>query len=320
MWRLARWARKRGEKAVATTPTLRNPRTGETFSEPEGKSELLKGTFFPTLPEADLQDIRGTAYNDQIELPLITEREVHQAILETPPMKSTGPDGIINKILHLASQQITPHLTRVFNQSLLLGYCPSHFRESLTVVLRKPGKDDYTIPKAYRPIALWNTIGKIIDAIIARRLSYLVETHQLLPQTHIGGRKARSTEHAIHVITEKIYEAWNKPSGQAASLLLLDVSGAFDNVSHERFLHNLRKRRVDEKTVKWIASFLTNRRTNIIVDRYKSKEYKTATGIPQGSPLSPILYLFYNADLIETCNRQPNTTATGYIDDVAILR
>jgi len=65
---------------------------------------------------------------------------------------------------------------------------------------------------------------------------------------------------------------------------------------------------------------LTNRRTNIIVDEYKSREYETMTGIPRGSPLSAMLSLFYNADLIETCNRKPNTIATGYIDDVAILR
>jgi hypothetical protein len=123
-------------------------------------------------------------------------------------------------------------------------------------------------------------MGKIMDAIIARRLSYLVETHQLLPQTHIGGRKARSTEHAIHIIIERIYEAWNRPSGQVASLLLLDVSRAFDNVSHERLLHNLRRRRIDEKTVTWIASFLTNRRTNIMVDGHRSEEYKITTRIP----------------------------------------
>jgi len=114
--------------------------------------------------------------------------------------------------------------------------------------------------------------------------------------------------------------AWNKPSGQVASLLLLDVSGAFDNVSHERLLRNLCRRRVDEKTVTWIASFLTNRRTNIMVDGHRSEEYKTTTGIAQGSPLSHILYLFYNADLIETCNGQPNTIGSGYIDDVTILR
>jgi hypothetical protein len=56
---------------------------------------------------------------------------------------------------------------RTFNQSLLLGYCPTHFRESTTVVLRKPGKDNYTTPKLYRPIALMNTTGMIMHAVIA---------------------------------------------------------------------------------------------------------------------------------------------------------
>jgi len=54
-----------------------------------------------------------------------------------------------------------------------------------------------------------------------------------------------------------------------------------------------------------------------MIDGHKSGEYETATGIPQGSPL-PILYLFYNADLIETCNREHNIIATRYIDGIAI--
>jgi hypothetical protein len=168
-------------------------------------------------------------------------------------MKAAGPDGIINRVLHIAATQIAPHLTKIFNQSLSLENCPVHFRLSTTIVLRKPGKDDYTTPKAYRPIALLNTIGKLMDMVIAKRISYATEVHQLLPRTNIGGRKGRSTDHALHVITEKIYEAWNSPKPQVASLLLLDVSGAFDNVSNTRLLHNLRKRRIDERTVRWIA-------------------------------------------------------------------
>ena len=104
-----------------------------------------------------------------------------------------------------------------------------------------------------------------------------------------------------------------------ASLLLLDVSGAFDNVSHQRLLHNLRSRRVDERLVRWIASFLSNRRTRIVVDGHESGEYCVETGIPQGSPLSPILYIFYNAGLIEECDTGDGTAVVGYIDDAAIL-
>ena len=55
----------------------------------------------------------------------------------------------------------------------------------MTIVLRKPGKDDYTIPKAYRPIALFNIIGKLMDSIIVKRISYMTEIYQLLPSTHI---------------------------------------------------------------------------------------------------------------------------------------
>jgi len=133
---------------------------------------------------------------------------------------------------------IVGHLEMIFNQSLRISHCPAHFRSSTTVVLRKPDKDDYTTPKAYRPIALLNTMGKIMDAVLARRLSYLVEAYNVLPNTHIGGRKLRSTEYALHLIIERIYKAWNTGRGRVASLLLLDVSGAFDNVSHERLLHD----------------------------------------------------------------------------------
>lgn len=73
--------------------------------------------------------------------------------------------------------------------------------------------------------------------------------------------------------------------GQVASLLLLDVFDVFDNVSHERLLYNLRKRRVHEQTVKWIASFLSSRHTRISIAGFQSGHYAINTGIPQGSPL-----------------------------------
>lgn len=71
----------------------------------------------------------------------------------------------------------------------------------------------------------------------------MTEIHQLLPNTHFGSRKLLSTEHAGDYLLERIQEAWNNK--KIASLLLLDVAGAFDNVAHERLLHNLWKRRID---------------------------------------------------------------------------
>ncbi|RDL35893.1 uncharacterized protein BP5553_06505 [Venustampulla echinocandica] len=215
---------------------------------------------------------------------------------------------------------IAPALQVLFNGCLATGCYPKGFKHSCTVALRKPGKGGYTQPKPYRPIALLNTIGKILDAVIARRISSAVEMYGLLPGEHMGGRKGRSTEHAIHVLLERIYTAWYASGVDIASHLLLEVSSAFDNVSHPRLIHNLRKRRVDLQTLMLIDSFLEDRTTTLHVGMDTSAPFRTSTGIPQGSPLSPILYLFYNADLLEIGSRpDQNMCSSGYIDDVAIL-
>lgn len=155
-----------------------------------------------------------------------------------------------------------------------------------------------------------------MEAIIATRLAYLADVHQLLPSRHTGGRKLASTEHAVHFLLQRIHQAWSE--GKVATLLLLDVSGAYDNVSRERLLHNLRKRQVDENIVRWIDSFLRDRSTTLKLQEYTASSAPIRTGIPQGSPVSPILYLFYNADLVEVCKTE-DTEAVGYIDDISIL-
>jgi ribonuclease HI len=241
------------------------------------------------------------------------------AISEAAADKAPGPDGIPNRILREVSHNLAPSLHKLFNAYLDQGYYPKHFKKSTTIALRKPGKDDYTDPKSYRPIALLNTIGKILDKIVARRISYAVETHQTLPPNHMGGRRGMGTEHAIHRLIQKVHEAWGKQRPEVTSLLLLDVSGAFDHVSHERLLHNLKKRRLDGRTVAMIASLLKGRSTMIQLPDFTAESTPVNTGIPQGSPLSPILYLYYNADLAEVTNREENSChSTAYIDDIGI--
>lgn len=315
LWKVVKWAKNRHDAAPTCTPTLTKP-DGELAQRPEEKAEALRQSFFPPPPEADLSDIEGYEYPPPIEGPDITIPEIERAIRRASPNKAPGADGITNGILHQTLDILLPSLCTLFNASLQQGYCPKHFKDTVTVVLRKPGKDDYTQPKAYRPIALLNTLGKALEAIFANRLAYLADVHQLLPSRHTGGRRLASTEHAIHFLLQRIHQAWSE--GNVASLLLLDVSGAYDNVSRERLLHNLRKRQVSERIIRWIASFLSGRSTTLKLQEYTAPSAPIQTGIPQGSPISPILYLFYNADLIEACKTQ-ETEAVGYIDHASII-
>ncbi|EKG09366.1 Reverse transcriptase, partial [Macrophomina phaseolina MS6] len=317
IWRVAKWAQNRETNQSSHMPALRRPDSNYA-EQPKEKLDTLREAFFPEPPQADLSDIEGFTYPQETPWPDVTVEEVRLAMQRAKPWKAPGPDGIPNSILQQLGPALVPTLTTVYNASLRLGHCPSQFRQSITLALRKNKKDDYTDPKSYRPIALTNTIGKLLESIIARRMSYLVERFDLLPQSHIGGRRGRSTEHAVRLLVETVHSAWNSAEPLVATLLQLDVSGAYDNVSHPRLLHNLRKRRIGDRALEWIRSFLSGRKTKLKLSDGAEACYGTPTGIPQGSPLSQMLYLFYNADLLETCAAQ-GVMVIGYIDDVNLL-
>ena len=124
------------------------------------------------------------------------------AIQLVPLDKAPGEDQIPNQILKAAQELLVLILTTVFNSSLNMQYCLKAFKKSITVALRKLGKSDYTKPKAYRPMALMNTLGKIMDTVLARRIQHITETSELLLYTHIGSRKNLLCKHAIHLLVE----------------------------------------------------------------------------------------------------------------------
>lgn len=96
-----------------------------------------------------------------------------------------------------------------------------------------------------------------------------------------------------------IYSAWGLKDTPVIPLLILDMAGAFDYVSHPRLIHTLRSKGIPEKLVKYIQSFLRDRSTIIKTPEMDSRPTQTQTGIPQGSPFSPILYILFNSGLSE---------------------
>ena len=92
-------------------------------------------------------------------------------------------------------------VAQLANACWALGHFPARFKEARTVVLRKPGKPSYSDLGAWRPIALLNTISKLIESLMAKRLSQAAEEHKLLPDTQMGARQGRSTETALELLT-----------------------------------------------------------------------------------------------------------------------
>ena len=281
----------------------------------EEKVTVLRRAFFPKLPSADLADIPLAEYPQEVPFEdQITIRQIREAVNRIAPDKSPGPDEISNRVLKNTLPVIEHHLQALMQASIRLGHFPKPFKHTTTVVLRKPSKPDYTKVKAYRPIALENTLGKIMESIMAENLSYITETHELLPPHHYGGRPGRSAEDAMMILSESIHQAWKEKKVYTA--VLMDVAGAFNNVHHERLVHNLRKRRIPHTISRWVKNFLQGRTTQLQFNGTKSESIPTPAGIPQGSPLSPLLYMYYNADLLDLAS-QHQVTGLGFIDDIA---
>ena len=184
------------------------------------------------------------------------------------PDKCPGADDIPNRFLQAMGEPLIKALQGLAAAVLKASYYPKSLRAARTIVLRKPSKPDYADPGAWRPIALLSTIGKVIETLATRKLSSLAEQAGLLPNSQMGNRKNRSTETALELLVEQIHTAW-KTKNQIASVLSLDIAGAFDTVNHIRLLDNLRKKGVPLWFVRLVRSFLTDRSTTLLVNNVK---------------------------------------------------
>ena len=104
------------------------------------------------------------------------------------------------------------------------------------------------------------------------------------------------------------------------SFLNLNVSEVFDNVSHLRLLHNMRKKRISSKLLKWVKDFLKNRNITLIIGKYTQAKRRISVNISQSFSFFSILYLFYNANLLKMCkNVKLRFNVTNFVNDINIL-
>jgi Reverse transcriptase (RNA-dependent DNA polymerase) len=180
--------------------------------------------------------------------------QVTNQLCKLKPYKALGPDGILNIVLTKNTTILADRLLPIYKAMYegQLFYKP--WKSFTMVVLHKPGKPRYDIAKAYRPIALLNTMWKVLMAIITKQLTYTAEKYQLLLANHFSRRPGHTTTDAMHLLAHTIKASWRKR--KVTSVLFLDIKGTFPNAVPSRLVHNMCKCGVPRKIISFIHSML----------------------------------------------------------------
>jgi len=167
---------------------------------------------------------------------------------------------------------------------------------------------------------LLNTLSKVLKFIIFEHLQNVVEVCNSILNIQMRVCKHKSIDTTLQLIIKKIYTVWNDTRRRVISLLSLNEKNAFNNVMHSRLLYNIKKRKVFKLLLKFVKNFLKDQRIMITIDNYMMMKCSMNIDILQDSSLSSILYLFYNANLLEACNNiKLKTNFINFVNDINIL-
>ncbi|XP_053980769.1 uncharacterized protein LOC128877466 [Hylaeus volcanicus] len=222
---------------------------------------------------------------------------------------------INNETFATDPKDITDTLAKKFQlNSSNTNYHPAFLenkRNAIVVPILKPNKNKHK-PESYRPLALTNTMCKLLEKIINRRLRWYLEYNNILTPNQYGFRQYRSTSDILINLETSICEAFIKNEHLIATCF--DIEKAYDMIWKPPFIRN----------------FLTNRTIQVRVNGTISNITKIENGVPQGSVLSVTLFLIginditnalktpvkahlFADDLVITCSGKNTTTSRELI-------
>ncbi len=222
----------------------------------------------------------------------------------------------MRRLIDDASEQIHT----LFEKCLQKKIQSTQFKSVIIIMMQKSDKKNYFNAKIYKLIVLLNMLSKILKFIIFEHLQNIIEACNLILNIQMRTCKHRSTNTTLQLIIEKIHIIWSDIRRRVISLLNLNEKNMFNNVTHSKLLHDMKKRKVLRLLLEFVKNFLRNQCIMITINDYTMMKCSMNINILQDSSLSLILYLFYNVNLLKACdNIRLKTSFTDFINDVNIL-
>jgi len=283
LWEAAAWRKGRSIKRIPPL-LMADSLISHEHSE---MSAALSGRFFVT----NRPDVAPFQPDDPTplpthDLPPITYSEVSDALNVTSNKSAPGSSRINYKLLKWAFKSSPDQFLEIFNATILLGH--HLWKEAVVIVIPKPNKPDYSLPKAYRPISLLECCSKLLEKVIAKCILSDSHNFDILPPTQFGSCDYHSAVDAALCLTHQAQAAVK--CGLVASVVLFDIQGFFDNINIGCIVHIFQNLGFPLSLCAWIESFATFAYPSMASNRTQSALITARPNVPP-SLLSYPLYI-----------------------------
>ena len=305
---------RHGRQATHIPPlSINNTLSGD----PQEMAQAFQSRFFTTAPS----HIPVSQLDDPPPIPLrvltpVLDDEVALALKGTSNASAPGLSGINYKVIKWAFCANPSRFSTLYMTCLTLGFHPWH--EANIVIIPKPNKPDYSAPKAYRPISLLECIGKLLEKIVATHFLSNVNVFSLIPTNQFGSRDYSSAVDAAMAIAHNAESCLQ--SGTISAMVLFNIQGFFNNISIPHLICLCTDLGFPVAMCNWLSSFLHDRLVHLSFNGFSSNPITLDHGIPQGSPLSPILSAIFTSPLLKLINSSWQLwTLAMFVDDGSIF-
>ena len=243
----------------------------------------------------------------------ISEKQCFDIFREIDPKKPMGPCALPPWVFIDTKDLIVPHLTFIFNECIKQSCFPTELKRAFVTPIYKKG--DALDPTNYRQISITNTLSKVFEKILHQQITNYLDNKRKMSQNQFGFGKKFSTQDALLFFTETLRK--ESDSQNIVHAVFLDLSKAFDSISHKLLMKKLSTLNFSESALKLMGDFLNQRTQKVKVNGKQSDWIELARGVPQGTVLGPLMFNLYVNDLNDCIDS--NSRLVQYADDCLIF-
>ncbi|MES1920769.1 hypothetical protein MHBO_005310 [Bonamia ostreae] len=227
--------------------------------------------------------------------------------------KAPGIDGINNFMIQFGGEFLCEKITDLYNRMFDARWYPMEWNEAIVVPIPKGNKK--ITCENLRPISLLPGFAKIFEKLILMKLCKMENFMNVIPKNQYGFIRGLSTREPLQILKSDILS--NIHFRKSTFAVFVDLTKAYDSVNRDKLTRKialkLRESETEQKIFGFIEHFLGRRKLRIRVNGEHGKMFEAKSGVPQGSPLSPLLFNYYSADLLKT-----DCKSLGYADDIVL--